>query len=307
MRYAIAAVVVFGVLSAASLGMLRDALVRGPLWFRDYGLYGMQYGATQLFGEAIPQYLAEHPDSQIMVSPTWANGAENFVQFFLSKEQQARVQLLNVDYFMQTRRDLTPNMALVMTPEEYQRAQASGKFKAIDVLRTLPYPDGSPGFYLTRLAYVDNLDTIIQQEREARSQPVTETAVIDGQTVEVTHSQFDMGLLPNVFDGDTFTLARGLEANPLILDFVFPEPRRITGLAADFGSMDFALAARLYAVTDVEPKIYTQTFQGLPPDPHVDMAFESAPDAVKKLRLEVRQLNAPSDPHIHVRELKFAQ
>ena len=217
-RYAIAAVVVFGVLSAASLGMLRDALVRGPLWFRDYGLYGMQYGATQLFGETIPQYLAEHPDSQIMVSPTWANGAEKFVQFFLSKEQQARVQLLNVDYFMQTRRELTPNMALVMTPEEYQRAQASGKFKTIDVLRTLPYPDGSPGFYLARLAYVDNLDTIIQREREARSQPVTETAVIDGQTVEVTHSQFDMGLLPNVFDGDTFTLVRGLEANPLILD-----------------------------------------------------------------------------------------
>ncbi len=246
-RYAIAAVALFGVLSAASLGMFRDALVHGPLWFRDYGLYGMQYGATQLFGEAIPQYLAEHPDSQIMVSPTWANGAENFVRFFLSREQQARVQLLNVDYFMQTRRELTPNMVLVMTPEEYQRAQASGKFKAIDVLRTLPYPDGSPGFYLARLAYVDNLDTIIQQEREARSQPVTETAVIDGQTVEVTHSQFDMGLLPNVFDGDTFTLVRGLEANPLIMEFTFPEPRKITGLAADFASMDFTLTAKLYA------------------------------------------------------------
>ena len=71
--------------------------------------------------------------------------------------------------------------------------------------------------------------------------------------------------------------------------------------------MDFALTAKLHAAADAEPKIYTQTFQGLPPDPHVDMAFESAPDAVKKLRLEVLQLNAPSDPHIHVRELKFAQ
>jgi hypothetical protein len=307
LRYAIAAIALFGGLSVASLGMLRDAVAHGPLWFRDYSLYGMQYGATQLFGEEIPQYLDAHPGSQIMVSPTWANGTENFVQFFLSREQQARVQLLNVDYFMQTRRELTPNMVLVMTPEEYQRAQASGKFKTIDVQRTVPYPDGSPGFYLARLAYVDNLDTIIQQEREARSQPVTETAAIDGQTVEVTHSQFDMGLLPNVFDGDTFTLVRGLEANPLIMEFTFPESRKITGLAADFASMDFTLTAQLYAEEGAEPTVYAQTFQGLPPDPHVDMAFESAPDAVKKLRLEVLQLNAPLDPHIHVRELDFTQ
>ena len=47
--------VLFVVLMFPSLLMLRDALVNGPLWYRDYALYGMQYGATQLFGEAIPR------------------------------------------------------------------------------------------------------------------------------------------------------------------------------------------------------------------------------------------------------------
>jgi hypothetical protein len=223
----------------------------------------------------------------------------------LSKEQQGHVQLSNVDYYMMTRRDLTPNMLFVMTQDEYARAQASGKFKSVDVESTLPYPDGSPGFYLARLTYADDLDAILAREREERSRPVQDQVTIDGQVVQLTHSQLDMGAPQNIFDGDTFTLVRGLEANPLVFEFTFPEPRKISGLSTDFASMDFALTARLYADENSAPAVYSQEFRGLPPDPHAEMTFDGAPDAVKKLRLEVLQLNAPQDVHIHVRELKF--
>ncbi len=82
------AIALFVLLTIPSLLMTRDALVNGPLWYRDYALYGMQYGATQLFGEAIPEYLRDHPDTRLMVSPTWANGTDNFIRFFLTKDQQ---------------------------------------------------------------------------------------------------------------------------------------------------------------------------------------------------------------------------
>ena len=49
------AVVTFVVFAFAGIAMLRDALVQGPLWYRDYGLYGMQYGAKQLFQEVLPE------------------------------------------------------------------------------------------------------------------------------------------------------------------------------------------------------------------------------------------------------------
>ncbi len=111
----------FVVLTIPSLLMLRDALVNGPMWYRDYGLYGMQYGATQLFGDEIPQYLVEHPESQVIISPTWANGTDNFIRFFLPPEQQGRVQMLNVDYFMSARRELNPNMVFVMPAYEYEQ------------------------------------------------------------------------------------------------------------------------------------------------------------------------------------------
>lgn len=303
--YGVVSALLFAVLAGASGWMLRDALTNGPLWYSDYGLYGMQYGAKQLFVEAVPEDLRRDPNTRIMMTSTWANGADTFIRFFLPKEQAARVQMLNIDYYLMARRDLDPNIVLVMTPSEYQRAQASGKFKSIDVERIIPYPDGSPGFYFARLAYADNFDEVLAQERAARSQPVVGQAVIDGEAVQVLHSQLDMGLPPNLFDGDTFTLVRGLEANPLVFEFTFPQPRRITGLAADFASMDFMLTVKLYADPAGEPSIYTETYRGLPPDPHVEMAFSGAPEQVTKMRLEILQLNAGNEVHIHVRELKL--
>ncbi|MCX7669640.1 MAG: glycosyltransferase family 39 protein [Anaerolineae bacterium] len=302
-RYDLATAVLFIGLTAAGGGMLRDALVNGPLWFRDYGLYGMQYGALQLFGEAIPEYLRAHPESRIAVSPNWANGTDNFVRFFLTREQQARVQMLNVDYFMAARRPLDSNTLLVMTPEEYAQARNSPKFKSVEVERILPYPDGRPGFYFVRLTYADRLDEILAEEREARSQPVVERIVLNGETVEVLHSQFDMGRLADVFDGDPFTLARGLEANPLVFELRFPTPRRVAGLKATFGAMDFALKVLLRADEQADPVIYEQTFRNLPSDPKVELVFDRGPTAVRTARIEILQLNAGGDVHIHVREL----
>jgi hypothetical protein len=128
---------------------------------------------------------------------------------------------------------------------------------------------------------------------------------VDGQTVDLLFSKLDMGAPANMFDGDVSTLARGLEANPFVLEFHFPEPRSIRGLSAVFASMDFIVTAKLFADERAEPKVYTQEFRGLPPDPHIDMAFDDAPSTVRKLRLEVLQLQPPTDVHIHVREVKF--
>jgi hypothetical protein len=294
---------VFVALSLASLALFRYALVGGPRWFDDYGLYGMQYGARQLFEEAIPELLAKEPGTTIDVSSTWANGADVFLRFFLPKEEHQRVQMLNVDHFTEARRALSQDTVLVMTPEEYGKAVSSPKFKAVHVDRVIPYPDGRPGFYLARLEYADDLDTLLVQEKEERNRPITGQAVIDGQTVQVTHSLLDAGQLSDLFDGDAFTLARGMEANPLVFEIVFPQPRAITGLKATFGTMDFDLTASLWG-TGSEPKVYTREFRGLPSDPTVEMAFDRGPTAVERLRLEILRANG-GPAKIHVRDLDF--
>lgn len=71
-------------LALANIFMLRDALVNGPTWYQDYTLAGMQYGARQLFG-AVKDYIAQHPDAQLIVSPSWTNGADAVAEFFLPR------------------------------------------------------------------------------------------------------------------------------------------------------------------------------------------------------------------------------
>ena len=211
----------------------------------------------------------------------------------------------DVGYFMSERRELSSDMLFVMTSDEYQQAKSSRKFSRIEVERIIPYPDGRPGFYFVRLAYADNLEEILAPEREARSRPVVENVELSGQTVEVTHSPFDAGQLRNLFDNDPFTLARGLQANPLLIEFEFVEPREIRGVAATFGSMDFTLTATLMGQGGADPVVYSQTFRALPPDPRVELAFDRGPERVSGVRLEILQLNVGSETHIHVREIQF--
>ena len=145
-------------------------------------------------------------------------------------------------------------------------------------------------------------------EVEATARKGLEATLIelDGQQVDLVYSRLDMGSPADMFDGNRATLARGLEANPFVLEFVFSEPRPIAGLSADFAHMDFVITARVYGDGDAEGRTYTLEYRDRVPDePHIEMAFEDAPPAVRKLRLEILQLNPPLDVHIHVREIKL--
>ena len=279
-----------------------DALNRGPLWFPDYGMFGMQYGATQLF-DIIPEYLEANPQTIVLLTPTWANGTDLFPRFFLAPEEQSRVQTLNVDGFILDRQPLTDDMLFIMTPEEYQRAQDSGKFKPIAIERVFEYPDGTPGFYFAHLAYVDNVEDIFAAELAERQKPVDDVAVINGRMVAVRHSRLDSGSLPSMFDNDTFTLGRVMEANPAFVDMTFPEPWALRGLAADFGTMDFELTVSLFAEADSEPVVYSQIYRGLPADPHVEIDFDQGPAQVARMRVDIHDLNAGNTAKIHIREL----
>ena len=67
----------------------------------------------------------------------------------------------------------------------------------------------------------------------------------------------------------------------------------------------FIVTAKLYADAHAAPKVYTQEFRDTPSEPHIEMDFDDAPAVVEKVRLQVQQLEPPTDVHIHVREVKF--
>jgi 4-amino-4-deoxy-L-arabinose transferase-like glycosyltransferase len=293
----------FFVLLAANLLMLRDALVNGPTWFQDYGMYGLQYGARQIFGSFVPTYLAENPQNKMYISSDWANGSDVFPRFFLTPEQQGRISMGSIDSFLSNKMDLDSSTIFVLTPEEFNHVVQSGKMDVLNIEKIIPYPNGEAGFYVVHLAYVNNVDTIFAQELETRRKPVEETITLNGQDVVMRYSKIDSGQLADIFDDNPYTLIRGLDANPFIIDMEFSTPRQINGLSADFGSMEFQLTVWLYLNGSSEPVKYVQTYKGLPNDPHIELMFDQLYSMVDKIHIEILNLNEGDEAKIHIREL----
>src|SRR5262249_11876944 len=106
---------VFSLFAAGSAAMLADGLVHGPTWYSDYGLYGMQWGAREVFG-TIRRDLTAHPRNQYWVSHDRANGAEQIVIFFFGSDR--RVEVRHLDHYRERWAELDPRDIHVLTAEE---------------------------------------------------------------------------------------------------------------------------------------------------------------------------------------------
>jgi 4-amino-4-deoxy-L-arabinose transferase-like glycosyltransferase len=294
-------VVIFLMLSFVSLGLLRDALVNGPLWNRNYGM-DIPYGAPQVFGE-VAKLIEREPADRVLVSPTWANGVDVLRRFFLP--DTAPVDVGNADSFTAQRQPLDDHLVFVLTAREYEAALADPKFTDVRSEEVIPYPDGTPGFYFVRMRYSAQADAIFEQERIERLKPIVETIVVDGSPLTIEHPLFDAGRVEDLFDGDTYTLARGYEANPLVLKISFDAPRHLTGLDLTTGTMDVGVTVRLYSPDSTGPVVYAESYTGLPDDPTVSIDFAGAPARVSRVELEVQDLTQPGAAKIHLREIHF--
>ncbi len=297
---------VFVALAGVNVYMFGDALVNGGRWSQDYTLYGMQWGAQQLFGEAIPARLAADPDVQIYVSPSWANGADMFISFFLTSAQTTRVSFNGLDYYLAERRTLPADYDLVITPDEYARLTADPKIAAVKVNQIVNYPNGEPGFYFVQYEYSAYADELFNAADVAYFTPITEPFTLDGDTVTITHPHFGSGSLPDLLDDNTFTLINAPRVNPLVLDFAFPRPWSLTGLNLTTGSMDdFSVTVEVFSVGSDQPVTLTERYQGLPADPTVTFSFGDAPVSVDRVRVSVADSRQGDGVNIHLRELQF--
>ena len=294
--------VLFLALATAQIAMLRDALVHGPTWYRNYGLGGMQYGARQVFGE-VRDLLARNPRSTVTISPDWANGADNLAQFFLGDEP--RVHLRNLEWFRTEERDLDPDQVAVLPEAEYQAALRDPRLVVALAGAGISFPDGTPGFRFVRLTYPPDIDLLMERERSARHSLVSDTVVLGGEPVQVLHSRLDMGPLANLFDGDAETLVRTERVNPAVLEIRFSRPREVRSVIATTSSMDLRMTVRLFASGRTEPDVKERLFEKLPDNPTVRLAILPPARDVERIRVEILMLHGTDIDNVHVRELRF--
>ena len=295
------ALVVFAGLSLANLAMLTDALTDGPTWFQNYGLEGMQYGGQQLFA-AVQETLAQNPQAELVVTPSWANGTEAIARFFLPDSLPARLD--SIDTYLIRRGVIRPETIFVMTADEYIRAQESGKFTDLQALRVVPYPNGQPGFIFASLRYVDNIDALFMTEYAERRKLQEGQVIIDGQQAAVRYSLLDMGRIQDLWDGSPRSVARTFEANPFVIELTFEQPRSLSGLDLVIGDTEANLQLELYPAQGGDPLKLEFGLAGSVETPAASVDFGQTVVA-SGLRLVYNDLRQAEPAHVHLWELIF--
>jgi 4-amino-4-deoxy-L-arabinose transferase-like glycosyltransferase len=301
----ILALSVFVILAGANIRMLNDAIRNGPLWFRDYGLGGMQYGGFQIF-DIVDNYVREHPNTRIIFSPDWANGTDVVARFFL--DDFSSIQVGSVRGHITQKLPLDENTLFIMTPQEYDLVNQSDKLTDINVESIVPYPDGSPGFYFLRLRYADNIDEIFAAEKAVRTALRESTMVIDGAEVKLRYSYLDSEFqdksIALVFDNDPFTVAKTFETNPFVIEMTFSETRTLNGFAIIIGSANVRITMKCYPEAGAEPTIYTFEGQGTRNQP--ELSFDlPLPTETQILHIEVLDPYTSEQSKVHIWELKL--
>jgi hypothetical protein len=279
-----------------------DALRNGSTWFENYGLYGMQYGARQVFG-TIENELQNDPDQKFYLTSVWTNGADVLARFFF--EDPVPFQMGSIDGYISEYKPFDPQMVFVITPEEKQNMEESQKFTNTKIVNVLPYPNGEPGFYFMHLEYVDNIEATFAAELAARRMVNKGTAVLaDGEEVWVEYSTLDMGEIMHIFDGDQSTLARTWEANPLRLIVHFSRPRPVAHLVLRVGGEPTRIEAEVWAAGEDQPLVLAREVAETSASRLVELDLPEITQ-VQKVEIRVTNLNNAEPAHVHLWELQF--
>ncbi|KAA3645398.1 MAG: hypothetical protein DWQ07_13090 [Chloroflexi bacterium] len=294
---------VFALLAVGNFSLLATALTNGPTWESNYGLGGMQYGGRQVYA-AVQEYAEQNPDMRIVISPIWANGTDILGNFFIPQDASIAYSLASIDSYLNSYRpEVEEDTLLVMTPEEYDKASNSGKFSDIEVEQTLPYPDGKNGFYFMRVQYVDDIEAILEAERLDRQELVESEVNFQDEAVLVKHSLLDMGNAGLWFDEDEFSVARTLEANPLVMEFFLPQTQEISGITVITGSSLVDVNLLLFEDPEGDPVVINFEGRGDVQDPSVTHDFETT--SANFVRLEIRDLTQGEIGNVHLWEVEF--
>jgi hypothetical protein len=179
----------------------------------------------------------------------------------------------------------------------------SDKVSVTTLERNVPYPDGRIGFYFVRMRYTEDAEAIFEEELEERKKPITDEVILDGELIEIQHPLLDMGEVENLFDGDTFTMVRTFQANPVLIILTFPQPRLMNGVSITTGTMDIILNVRLFDVEKGESITYSQAYTHLPNDPTVDLPFSDGSVMASTIVIDLLGLFEDPESKVHIREI----
>lgn len=282
-----------------SIWMCWYAIVKGPLWYSEYGLYGLQWGGQQL-SQKITEFKQDNPQTKLKLSPGWANNTDIIMRYFLG--DPLPLEIGTIDEYDLYYQELDPNQVFIITPDEYSWVKQNPKFDQIEVLDSLQWPDGQNGFYFIRLAYSPEAKQIFEVEYQQRRQPELSEFDLLGQRVSITYSRLDLGTIAHIFDGDNATPLRTFEANPLRINIDFPQPVNLQKVTAMVGAPATRLSVAISLAGSGQELTFSETVFSSEQVRPISVDFRAAYQ-VSQLTISIESINEPEPTHVHLWEL----
>lgn len=286
-------------IASFSIWMGWYAITKGPLWYSEYGLYGMQWGGQQL-SEKIVAFKQEFPQTKLQLSPSWANNTDIIMRYFLGDPLPLEIgSIIEYDLYYT---ELEPDQVFIITPDEYNWLTQNPKFDQIEVLDSLNWPDGQTGFTFLRLAYSEQAEQIFEVELQQRQQPEMSEFDLLGQSVSITYSRLDLGTIAHIFDGDNATPLRTFEANPLVISIEFPQPIDLQNVTAMVGSPATRLSVTITLAESKQKLAFNETLSSSDQVRPISVNFGSIYQ-ISNLTVSIESINEPEPTHVHLWEL----
>jgi hypothetical protein len=168
----------------------------------------------------------------VVVSPTWANGTDTLARFFFSDPMP--ISMGSIRTYTEAYVPFQANTLFVLPADEFKEIPRE-MISTVEVEKTIPYPNGQPGFYFLRLAYAPDAEAVLLKRQQELAAPVQDTVEIDGEMVQSVHTRLDIGELHHAFDGSDDTLIRTATSNPLVVELTFPKPWEMNGVTVRVG------------------------------------------------------------------------
>ncbi|HEY3202177.1 MAG TPA: hypothetical protein VGL03_00830 [Thermoanaerobaculia bacterium] len=138
----------------------------------------------------------------------------------------------------------------------------------------------------------------------ATSGLVRDSMEVDGQTVDIEHSPFDIGRVQDIFDNDKESLARTVNANPAVVMLHFSKPRSLKRVEVTTATMNVGVKC-IATLEGGGEKTFSGEYKNLSPDPTVSLELPGLSRPVSRLRIEIGNLDG-GDGHIHIRAIRFS-
>ena len=189
-----------------------------PYSYRNYGFYGLQMGAPQVF-----RWIQEHGTQYhaVYLAHNLFNSGDIFIPFYLDEEHAQKTSILAINGICKPGFSFPENAVYILPLKDTSNSHLTCPIRK-NIISFIPDITGNPLFEIVQLGKAATFEVWLKQEEKRRGKLQTRQIEFQRQRIRIEHPVFDIGNVQSLFDRHMTSLARTDRINPARLIIHIP-------------------------------------------------------------------------------------